>query len=397
MGPVAKSSNPEPRPTRCADGRLPVVKLRELLLQEYRSIRNLRIRLEQVNVVIGPNGCGKTNLYQGLRLLSAAAGGELSRRLGREGGLGSALWAGQRRKGPVRLVIGATVDEFEYQIALGLPPPPDPYDPNATKFALDPEVKEEHLWVRERGRKHGLLERRGPTAFARDAEGMRVPYPLAFAQGESVLSELREPHRFPVLSTVHQEVLRWRFYHDFRTDAASPIRQPQVGVRTPALSHDGEDLAAALRTIIEIGDVEKLYSTVARAFPGAELEIQTDPQTFQVLLKMPDFHRPFDAKELSDGTLKFLCLAAALLSPRPPAFLALNEPEASLHPSLLVPLADLIVSAGRRSQVWVTTHSEVLARHIAETKDARLIELEKVQGETRVVGQGLLGDVEIEE
>ncbi len=68
---------------------------------------------------------------------------------------------------------------------------------------------------------------------------------------------------------------------------------------------------------------------------------------------------------MSDGTLRFLCLAVALLSPRPPAFLAINEPENSLHRDMLPALARLIIEASRYSQIWLTSHSAELAELIA--------------------------------
>ena len=198
-----------------------------------------------------------------------------------------------------------------------------------------------------------------------------------------MLAELREPHRFPVLSAFRQEFLSWRFYHQFRTDADSPLRQPQVGVRTPVLGHDGRDLAAALQTIIEVGDHSALRGAIGRAFPGAELVIESDRSRFSLSMRMPGFHRPFEARELSDGTLHYLCLLAALLSPRPPTLLALNEPEASVHPDLIGPLAKLIVRASEESQVWITTHSQSLAEAIRLESGISPIRLEKVEGETQ--------------
>lgn len=95
--------------------------------------------------------------------------------------------------------------------------------------------------------------------------------------------------------------------------------------------------------------------------------------------------RAHEAAEMSDGTLRFLLLATALLTPRPPELLVLNEPEGSLHPSLLPHLAELIREAATRTQVVVVTHAEPLVR--ALRGDATLIELEKIGGETRVHGQ----------
>jgi predicted ATPase len=92
------------------------------------------------------------------------------------------------------------------------------------------------------------------------------------------------------------------------------------------------------------------------------------------------------AAELSDGTLRYLLLIAALLSPRPPALMILNEPEASLHPDLLAPLARLIEQAAKQSQIVVVTHAPALVAELASAPAARLIRLEKQFGETIVEG-----------
>jgi predicted ATPase len=92
--------------------------------------------------------------------------------------------------------------------------------------------------------------------------------------------------------------------------------------------------------------------------------------------------------ELSDGTLRYLCLLAALLSPRPPPFVSLNEPEMSLHPDLLAPLGKLIAEASRRSQIWVTTHSEPLASAIAANGSVMPLRLGKELGATVLLGSG---------
>lgn len=113
---------------------------------------------------------------------------------------------------------------------------------------------------------------------------------------------------------------------------------------TPILAHDGRDLAAALQTIVEIGDAKGLHDAVAAAFPGASLVIEYR-SGFSVGLKTPGLTRPLAARELSDGTLRYLCLLAALMSPRPPSLIALNEPESSLHADLLEPLAKLLIFA----------------------------------------------------
>jgi predicted ATPase len=101
--------------------------------------------------------------------------------------------------------------------------------------------------------------------------------------------------------------------------------------------------------------------------------------------------RPLSGAELSDGTLRYLLWVAALLTPRPPELLALNEPETSLHPQLLAPLGRLIARASKGAQMFVTTHSRELAEAVAEEAGARTIELGLDGGETQIRG-GRLGE-----
>ena len=358
---------------------VPPMAVRELWLEGYRSIRALRLSLAPVTLVVGPNGCGKTNLYRALRLLSAAAEGTLARSLADEGGLPSVLWAGPRkRNAPARFTAGVALDDLGYELSCGpMPPPQGP-------FELDPDVKEETVWAVEGNRRHVVAQREAGTAFVRDAEGNRTTFPFELWNGESFLSQLSEPHRFPLLSAMRSELIRWRFYHHFRTDLDAPARRPQVGVRTPALAHDGKDLAAALMTVQEIGDRALLYESVERAFPGAKLELRQDRGSFSFRLAMPGLFRPLEAADLSDGTLRYLCLVAALLSPRTPPFLVLNEPETSLHFDLLPALAELIAHAGERGQVLVTTHAEALAIALEKRRETSTVRLTKRDGATVV-------------
>lgn len=152
------------------------------------------------------------------------------------------------------------------------------------------------------------------------------------------------------------------------------------------LSHDGSDLAAALQTILEIGDEDALREAIAKAFGGAQLSIENTDTQFSLHLRVPGLMRPLSAREFSDGQMRFLCLCAALLTPRPPSLLALNEPETSLHPDLIEPLARLIVGVSKDTQLWITTHSTELAGRIEEQSGIPRVRLAMKAGETVVAG-----------
>jgi predicted ATPase len=352
-----------------------------MFVRGYRSIQRLHLRLGPVNVIVGPNASGKTNLYRSLYLLAAASEGRLARALAEEGGMPSVLWAGELRKGlPKRITIGVRFDEWSYEFSCGLSAPSD------SAFVADPYVRHERLSFLGGQRPVDFCVRTNGSAWLRDESGGRVDFPMALSDSESILSELREPHRYPELSQLRSTFLDWRFYHQFPTDAESPLRQPQIAVRTPVLGHNGLDLTAAIQTIREIGDHDALAKAIDHAFPGSRLDVTPSPLGLRVEMAMPEFRRKLQAYELSDGTIKYLCLLAALLSPRPPELLAINEPDANLHPQLFEPLADLLADAARRSQLWITTHSERLAELIQDRTRCVPIKLEKQGGATRVVG-----------
>jgi predicted ATPase len=379
--------------------------IRCIAVEGYRSLRSVYVPLRALTVVTGDNGSGKSSLYRVLSLLVATARGGVIPALAREGGLESTLWAGPEhisgsmrrgehpvqgtvRRGRVALRIGLGTDEFSYAVDLGLPIPSD------SIFRKDPEIKSEAIWSGPRLRPATLLsERRGPTVRRRETDGSWAVLPARLAPFDSMLTEVADARGAPEVLEMRETLRSWRFYDQIRTDAGSPARARSVGTRTPALAPDGRDLAAALATIDEIGDGERLAAAIDEAFPGTTVSVADRDGVFDLLLRQPGLLRPLSAAEVSDGTLRYLVWAAALLSPRPPAFLVLNEPENSLHPDLLPALARLTVAAAGRSPVLLVTHSGPLLAALRTAADEAgtdlgAVALSKELGETRVDGQG---------
>jgi predicted ATPase len=130
-----------------------------------------------------------------------------------------------------------------------------------------------------------------------------------------------------------------------------------------------------------------LDAVIDQAFPGARLIVDLTDRSASFGMRFPEFPgRVFEAQELSDGTLRFLALAGALLAYRLPPFIALNEPEASLHPDLMAPLARLVVQAAQRTQVWLVTHSTRLAEAVAATGVGKVRRVAKEDGATIIEG-----------
>jgi predicted ATPase len=373
--------------------------LTTLAIAGYRSLRELIVPLGNLNVVTGPNGSGKSSVYRALRLLAVTARGGVIPSLAREGGLQSTLWAGPervsramrageqpvegtRRKEPVSLRLGFAGDEFGYAIDPGLP------IPGETQFSLDPVIKRECIWSGPVLRPSALLvDRQGPSIRTRGDDGEWQTIPQTVATFDSMVTEFSDPRTAPEMLAVREQIRSWRFYDHFRTDAESPVRLPQIGTHTPVLGDDGADLAAALQTIREIGDPGALDQTIDDAFPGSRIAITNHDGRFEVTMQQHGLLRPLKGAELSDGTLRYLLLVAALLTPRPPALLVLNEPETSLHPDLLPALGRLIARASQQSQVLVVSHAARLIASLEREPGSQSIVLEKQFAATRIAGE----------
>lgn len=375
----------------------------------YRSLKHIVVPLSDLNVVTGPNGCGKSNLYKALRLLAETAKGNLIASIAQEGGLDYTFWAGPEtfsrdmkdgsapvqgsaKKQNTRLKLGFVGEEFGYSISLGMPAPQGfaaYQDPSM--FQFDPEIKRECIWAGPVCRPSTcLIDRVGPVVKVRNGRSWEV-YNAHLDTYESILSEISDPVAVPEVHAVRQTIRNWRFYDQFRTDPHSAIRSPQIGTRTPVLDHDGHSLVAALRTIHEIGDRDALHHAIADAFPGAAIRFEADAgNRFRLQFLQDGLLRPLTQAELSDGTLRYLLLVAALLTPRPPSLLVLNEPETSLHPDLLPALGRLIIRASQETQVWVVSHAPRLVATLEQAQGCHSVALNKELGETVIPGQGLL-------
>jgi predicted ATPase len=370
--------------------------IRTIAVSGYRSLRDIRLGLGALNVVTGANGAGKSSLYRSVRLLADIAQGRIIQSLAAEGGLHSTLWAGPEqlsramkrgeqpvqgtlRQNAISLKLGFSGDDYGYAIDLGLP------IPSGSQFGRDPAIKTESQWNGETlTRTNVFAARNGPSVRIRDRGGAWRQAATHLESFDSMMTHCSDPHEAPELLLLRDRMRDWRFYDHLSTDRDAPVRRPQIGTYTPVLGSDGADLAAAVQTIREIGDARVLDDAIADAFPGSSVEIVSADGYFELQMRQHGLLRPLKAAELSDGTLRYLLLVAALLSPRPSSLMVLNEPETSLHPDLLPPLGRLIAQASKRSQIMVVSHAMPLVAALEKAADARRIVLEKQLGETIV-------------
>jgi predicted ATPase len=371
--------------------------IRTVAVQGYRSLRELALPLGQLSVITGANGSGKSSVYRSLRLLADAAQNAVVSSLAREGGLTSTYWAGPEviarsvrqgthaveglaKRSVASLKLGFGGDTYGYSIDLGYPPPPPP----PTMFELDPRVKRECIWNGPLYRKaSAMVDRRNNFVWlstTQDEEPVMLTQHLS--DTDSMLASIADPLRAPEMLAVREAVRGWRFYDQFRTDSDSPARVSQIGTWTPVLHHDGSNLAGALQTIMEIRSDDALATTLEDAFPGSRLYVEDRNGRFDLQLRQHGLLRPLSAAELSDGTLRYILWSAALLTPRPPELMVLNEPETSLHPELVPALARLILTAAVNTQMIVVSHAQQLIEMLTADPLCRHLHLLKDFGET---------------
>ena len=373
------------------------MQIRSMFAANYRSLKSIRMDMAGVNLFIGENGVGKSNLYRALQLIQAAVRGRLAHEIAREGGMASALWSGRRRSGdPVRIKLEVELlDEvqalsFLYRVEAGLRPAKA-----AAGFVFEPQVKEEELKV-DAGRPVTVMKRAGPGIFVRNAAGRMEEHPEQALTSETAIALLGDAGHYPEIGTFRRAIDGWRFFHGFRTDRDSPLRSPCLAVTAPMLDEDGSNLAAVFATLFHTRqDTVDLDRAIADAFGGARLMVPEPEEFAEFSLVFPDFpQRQFSPRELSDGQMRFLALAGALLSYRKPRFIALNEPETSLHPDMLPALAEMIASASADSQIWIVTHSELLASEIHKRCGARPKRVIRNDGATWIEGMRLTGVID---
>jgi predicted ATPase len=227
----------------------------KLAISGYRSIRDIRLELDALNIVTGANGSGKSSLYRSLQLLADVAQGRIIQSLAREGGLSSTLWAGPEsiargvklgqhkvegtvRKGPISLKLGFSGEDYGYAIDIGLPvqKPMEPNEAPASMFDRDPEIKAESLWVGQTlGRANELASRKGPGVRVKDADGTWQQASTPLAMFDSMMTHASDPRDGIELLILREHMRNWRFYDHLRTDRDAPARRRRLALERRCL------------------------------------------------------------------------------------------------------------------------------------------------------------------
>ena len=314
--------------------------LDQLSIRGFKSIRELEgFKLKNLNILVGANGAGKSNLVAFFRMLSALVEGSLDAYVRDSGGIGDLLHNG--RKSTQKMQFEARFGPRGYRFAI---------EPNAGEgFALNDEARYD-----ENG--SGWWE----LGSSSDTRSLLVKE----ARGNSVDSCIS----LSVFEAIHS----WKIYHFHDTTATASMRHAEIVEDHESLRSDGANIAPFLlwlrdnkkQSYREILDTCRLVAPYLDDFLLRPQ--QFGPKTKVTLAwttKGSDY--PMQPYHLSDGSIRFICLATALLQPDPPSTLIIDEPELGLHPDAIRILGELIQNASQRTQLIVATQSPLLLDQFA--------------------------------
>ncbi|MCB1034711.1 MAG: AAA family ATPase [Acidobacteria bacterium] len=367
------------KPAESIDSAAASLPLRQIQLRSFLSYGpdSEPLELRGLNVLIGPNGSGKSNLIEAISLLRATAG-DLRKVVQRGGGVTSWIWKGDPE--------GAA----SIEALLGYPPGGQPlrhglsFRAQGQSFVLEDESIENEKPYPGNAEPFFYYRYQRGRPVLNVAEGKRQLQRESVEHDASILSQRKDPDTYPEITFLSRGYEQIRIYREWVFGRDAVFRSPQqADMREVPLEEDFSNLGLFLNQLRLVPAAkEKLLLHLRELYDGIDdFEINVKGGFVQVFFQEGDYFIP--ATRLSDGTLRYLCLLAILCDPEPPPLVCIEEPELGLHPDVLPKLVDLMVEVSQRTQLIVTTHSDIFVDALTETPEAVLV-CEKHQGRTEV-------------
>lgn len=340
------------------------------------------LELRPLNIIIGPNGSGKSNLLEAVELIRAAPKDLLTPiRLG--GAVNEWLWKGDKKAmapiASINAVFGYAEGgrgDLRYEIKF-------------TEVAQRFEIVDERVEAKEpnRGHSHPFIyynfeNGRGKLSVnGKERHLKREDIDVS----ASILSQRKDPDLYPEVTYLGNTFSKIRLYREWSFGRYTPPRLPQkADMPNEYLEPDCGNLGLVLNRLRREPDVKKrILEALQALYEGVDdFDVQIEGNTVQVFFSEGRFTVP--ATRLSDGTLRYLCLLAILCHPKPPPLICIEEPELGLHPDVLPILAQLLIEASQRTQLIVTTHSNLLVDAMSETPESVIVAEKLINGETQL-------------
>ena len=337
------------------------------------------IELQSLNVIIGTNGSGKSNFLEAFDLLRNAPS-DITKPIREGGGVSDWLYKGNRSQNDAVLnyvvnnsLPSAKYKELRYLIS---------FNSVGQKFQIiDEKIESKQP---DRGQLKPYIyydfDNGNPTLNIQDESNhgsrMRGLQREDIDMTQSILVQKRDAIHYPEITFLAQEFSKIRMYREWGFGRYTSARLPQkVDLPNNYLESDCGNLGLVLNQIRnDFSSKKRLLKELQYFYHDVEdYEINITSNTVQIFFQERGLNPSVPATRLSDGTLRYLCLLAILCHPTPPPLICIEEPELGLHPDVLPNLARLLVEASERSQLIVTTHSEVLVDSFSEKPEAVMV------------------------
>jgi predicted ATPase len=303
-------------------------RLKSVVVEGFTSIRSAALALNDVNVLVGANGAGKSNFIRALSILGRIVESELGLFAGLSGGANALLNADRTVSRRIHLEVESGVGGYSAELV--------PAAGDALIFFAETIWRHDTGVTAELGRGHRETK-------------LTVPEPLWGPEAAALVETLQG----------------CRVFHFHDTSRAAPVKQQGYAADNRSLQSDAANLAAVLLRLRDgdRGRYQRIVRTVKQVAPFLRdfvLEPELAPDRVRLRWQQEGSDTVFPADALSDGTLRFICLAALLGQPELPGLIILDEPELGLHPFAIVQLAGMLRAASRESQVLLATQSVTL-------------------------------------
>ena len=354
--------------------------IEEIRLENFLSFGSppQSIPLQNLNVLIGPNGSGKSNLVEAIALLRAAAT-DLRPIIRRGGGVQEWIWKGSEIDD--RATVEAVISNPRGKVSL------------RHAFSFHAVGQRFHLYDEQIENAQPYPGEKDPYFYYRYQQGQ----PILNVKGDkrdliresvepdlSILAQRKDPEAYPELAYVVAAYEQIRIYREWAFGRSTIFREPQnADMRNDRLEEDFSNLGLFLNRLRRNPDSKAAIQTGLRDLYAGfnDFDISVEGGTVQVFFTEERFVIP--ATRLSDGTLRYLCLLAILCDPNPPKLICIEEPEIGLHPDILPKIADLLVAAAQRTQLIITTHSDILVDAMTDHPESILV-CDKIAGQTAI-------------
>lgn len=333
------------------------------------------LQLAPLNVLIGPNGSGKSNFLEAFDLLCNTPG-DLASFIRQAGGIDDWLW-----KDGKGLATIATIDFVidypdQHNLHYGLS-----FTSVAQRFQIVDEWVEEdrkrseghkdvYFYYRYNEKGQPFINMKGKSS----STTKRGLIPEDVVSDKSILAQRRDPVHFPEITYLGKTLDKISLYREWNFGRYTAPRLPQkADLPNDVLLPDASNLGLALNRLREDPKAKRqLLKALRLLYEGIDdYGVRVEGGTVQVFFE--EGQRIIPATRLSDGTLRYLSLLTILLHPDPPPLICIEEPELGLHPDILPTLAQLLRQASERTQVLVTTHSEMLVDSLTDMPEAVIV------------------------